>query len=222
MTCQNAYQGVKKIFTAEVLGLIGTLCMVIVVVFGVVALVGVDAASDGATIAGGIGAVIFFLGGGIVSIVGLILLMIGTKRASEDEPVFNTAFMYILCSLILTVASVILNMIWPLANWDNLSTTVANVFSMTATIYIIMAVQRLANRLEKPEMVSKGNTYMTLLIIAYAIQIILRVVPVFYGPEAATSTVVSILTLAAEIFTLVAYILYLIYLGQAKKMLQEN
>ena len=222
MKFPNAYQGVKKIFTAEILSLIGAACMIIFAVFGVVALAGMATASGDTALTGGIGLAVFGLAGGILSLIGLLFLMIGTKRAAQDEPIFNQAYMYILCSLILTLASLIISSIWLYGTWDNMSTTIANILAMIATIFIINGVQNLANKLNRPDMVATGNTYMILLIIGYAIQIIVRVIPVFFGADAATSIVVGILSLAAEIFSLIVYILYLVFLGKAKKMLAEN
>ncbi|MBR3403470.1 MAG: hypothetical protein IKG67_14660 [Parasporobacterium sp.] len=222
MKFPNAYQGVKKIFTAEILSLIGAACMIIFAVFGVVALAGMATASGDTALTGGIGLAVFGLAGGILSLIGLLFLMIGTKRAAQDEPIFNQAYMYILCSLILTLASLIISSIWLYGTWDNMSTTVANILAMIATIFIINGVQNLAKQLNRPDMVATGNTYMILLIVVYAVQIIVRIIPVFFGANAATSRVVGILSLAAEIVSLIVYILYLVFLGKAKKMLAEN
>ena len=196
--------------------------MIIFAVFGVVALAGMATASGDTALTGGIGLAVFGLAGGILSLIGLLFLMIGTKRAAQDEPIFNQAYIYILCSLILTLASLIISSIWIYGTWDNMSSTIANILAMIATIFIINGVQSLANKLNRPDMVATGNTYMILLIIGYAIQIIVRVIPVFFGAGAATSIVVGILSLAAEIFSLIVYILYLVFLGKAKKMLAEN
>jgi len=222
MKFPNAYQGVKKIFTAEILSLIGAACMIIFAVFGVVALAGMAAASGDTVLTGGVGLAVFGLAGGILSLIGMLFLMIGTKRAAQDEPIFNQAYMYILCSLILTLASLIISSIWPYGTWDNMSTTVANILAMIATIFIISGVQNLAKQLNRPDMVAAGNTYMILLIVVYAVQIIVRIIPVFFGANAAASRVVGILSLAAEIASLIVYILYLVFLGKAKKMLAEN
>ena len=222
MKFPNAYQGVKKIFTAEILSLIGAACMIIFAVFGVVALAGMATASGDTALTGGIGLAVFGLAGGILSLIGLLFLMIGTKRAAQDEPIFNQAYMYILCSLILTVASIVISSIWIYGTWDNMSTTIANILAMIATIFIISGVQNLAKQLNRPDMVAAGNTYMILLIVVYAVQIIVRIIPVFFGANAAASRVVGILSLAAEIASLIVYILYLVFLGKAKKMLAEN
>ena len=222
MKFPNAYQGVKKIFTAEILSLIGAACMIIFAVFGVVALAGMATASGDTALTGGIGLAVFGLAGGILSLIGLVFMLVGTKRAAQDEPIFNQAYMYILCSLILTLASIIISSIWIYGTWDNMSSTIANILAMIATIFIVNGVQSLANKLNRPDMVAQGNTYMILLIIGYAIQIIVRVIPVFFGAGAATSIVVGILSLAAEVFALIVYILYLVFLGKAKKMLAEN
>ena len=211
MKFPNAYQGVKKIFTAEILSLIGAACMIIFAVFGVVALAGMATASGDTALTGGIGLAVFGLAGGILSLIGLLFLMIGTKRAAQDEPIFNQAYMYILCSLILTLASLIISSIWLYGTWDNMSTTVANILAMIATIFIINGVQNLAKQLNRPDMVATGNTYMILLIVVYAVQIIVRIIPVFFGANAATSRVVGILSLAAEIVSLIVYILYLVH-----------
>jgi len=222
MKYPNAYQGIKKIFTAEILALISSACMIIFAIFGIVAIAGISASSDDVAVAGGLGALLFGAAGGVLALIGLILLLVGTKRASADEAMFDHAFIFIVCSLILTVASTIISSIWATGMWDNLSTTIANIFSMLATIYIVNGVQNLAKKLNRQDMVAKGNTYMILLIVLYAVQIIARVIPVFFGANAASSTAAGTLSLAAEVFSLVVYILYLVFLGKAKKMLQEN
>ena len=222
MKYPNAYEGVKKIFKAEILTLIGSACMIIFAIFALVAIAGATAGSEDAMVAGGLGAVVFALAGGVLSLIGLIFLMIGTKRASADEPLFDKAFLFILFSLILTVASTIISSIWATGIWDNLSTTIASIMSMIATVYIINGIQNLAKQLNRPDMVTKGNTYLLLLIIIYVIQIIVRIIPVFFGVNAATSTVAGVLELIASILMLIVYILYLIFLGKAKKMLKEN
>ena len=222
MKFPNAYQGIKKVFSAEILSLIGSACMIIFAVFGIVAIAGVSTSADEAVVAGGVGAVVFGLAGGVLSLIGLIFLLIGTKRASADEQAFGQAFVYIIFSLILTVASAIISTIRPAGIWDDLSTTIANICALFATIYIINGVQKLARKLDRPDMVTQGNTYMIMLTIVYVIQIITRVIPVFFGSNAATSNVAGILSLAAEIFSLIVYIVYLVFLGKAKKMLKEN
>ena len=222
MKFPDAYQGIKKIFTAELLSLIGSACMIIFAIFGLVTVAAYQANSADALVAGSIGTIIFGLAGGVLALIGLIFLLIGTKRASIDEPVFNNAFMFIILSLVLTVASTIISSIWATGIWDNVSTTVANIFSVFAMIYIINGIQNLASKLDRPDMVTMGNTYMILMIIVYAIQIIARIIPAFFGANATTSTAAGVLSLVAEIFALVVYIIYLIYLGKAKKMLKES
>ena len=143
--------------------MIGAACMIIFAVFGVVALAGMATASGDTALTGGIGLAVFGLAGGVLSLIGLLFLMIGTKRAAQDEPIFNQAYMYILCSLILTLASLIISSIWLYGTWDNMSTTVANILAMIATIFIINGVQNLAKQLNRPDMVATGNTYMILL-----------------------------------------------------------
>ena len=223
MKYPNAYQGVKKIFTAEILSLIGSVCMIVVAIFAIVSLASIAASSGDGLLVGGAGALVFGIAGFVLMLISLILLMVGTKRASKDEGLFNKAFLFILFSLILTfVASIVSSTTGATSIWDNLVLTISNIFSMVATVYIINGVQNLAKQLNRPDMVSKGNTYLTLLIVIYVIQIIVNVIPVFFGANAATSTVAGILQLVASILTLIIYFLYLIFLGKAKKMLKEN
>ena len=183
MKFANAYQGVKKIFTAEILSLIGAVCLIIFAALGVVAIAAVAAmggSAEDVAVVSGIGAGIFGLAGGILSLIALILTLVGTKRASNDEPAFGHAFSFIICALILTLASTILSSIWATGIWDNACTTVASIFSLFAIIYIIHGVQNLAEQLSRPDMVAKGNTYLKLLIAFYVIQIIVRLIQLGY------------------------------------------
>ncbi len=135
MKYPNAYQGVKKIFTAEILSLIGSVCMIVVAIFAIVSLASIAASSGDGLLVGGAGALVFGIAGFVLMLISLILLMVGTKRASKDEGLFNKAFLFILFSLILTfVASIVSSTTGATSIWDNLVLTISNIFSMIATV----------------------------------------------------------------------------------------
>nr|WP_316626779.1 hypothetical protein [uncultured Ruminococcus sp.] len=89
MTFPNGADGVKKIFTAEILGLIASVCFFITAILTittVAAAVGASGGSDAAAVgavASGAGVVVLSLGGLVLSIISFILSLVGINKASR-------------------------------------------------------------------------------------------------------------------------------------------
>lgn len=220
MTFPNAFQGVKKIFTAEILNLIGSVCLIIGFILMIVLVGAADTDNAGVGITSGIGFILFSAASGVLAIIAMILKLVGLKRAGEDEARFQTGFVLAIFALILTiVSSFVTSLTGSNGIWDDLVRTIATLFELLVTMYIVTGIQSLAQKLEREDMVQKGRTYLILFLILYIIRMIVTVIPVFFGSNETMSQVASILSLIAAVFSLIIYILYLVLLGKAKKML---
>lgn len=104
-TNQLAGEGLKKIFLAQVLGIIGTVCILIAGIAAIVAMGGALAGSGGAA-AGGAGmAAILAMVGGIVALISFIFNLIGLSKASGAHAGFKNAMMLVLINIVLSVVS---------------------------------------------------------------------------------------------------------------------
>ena len=112
MRFPNAYNGVKKIFSAEILHLVAVILMAVGLVTAVIAGVVGTAVGDAAeltegefvvTVGGIIGAVSILAVGGILALIAFILQIVGVGQAMKDESYFKTAFIFIFVSVIFEV-----------------------------------------------------------------------------------------------------------------------
>lgn len=223
MTFPNGFHGIKKIFTSEILDLIASVCMIICGALMIVFLASAETDASGGAIAGGLGAVAFLLAALVLSIIAYIFKLIGIKRAGRDDERFNTAFIFAIFALVLTVvSSAVTSISGTTTIWDDLIKTIATLFELLVTLYIVNGIQSLGEKLGHEELVAKGRTYFMLFLILYILRMIACVIPVFFGANETTASISGIMMLVAAILSLICYILYLILLGKAKKVLKAN
>ena len=111
MTFPNAYHGVKKIFTAEILSIIAAFLALVTAVVAIVAAVSMAAGEEDAAAAAGLGTVGLIIASGVLYIISYIMNLVGLHQAGKDEANFKTAFIIMIFTLILTVVTVIINTI---------------------------------------------------------------------------------------------------------------
>ena len=228
MKFPNAYEGVKKIFTSTILSIIGGFCMVCVAIAAIIALVaaaatvGGEAGAEGTAIGVGAAAVILLLASGVLGIISTILLLVGLKRAGKDEENFNSGFVCAIFVLVFTVVSTALSSINGGNNfYDDIAIVIANILRIATMMYVTRGISSLAEQLDNQKMVNTGSklylAFSAVLIVATILQLISSIVA--YNNVVATAA--SALLIASGITSIVAYIVYVIYLGRAKKMLKE-
>ena len=212
MTFPNAYNGVKKLFTAEILGLISGVCTLIAAI-GVILLA---AGKSGGMIV----SVIFAVAVLVLAIIAYIMMLIGLKRAGRDENRFNQAFIVAIAVLVLSVVSSIFTSAGigggiPSAVMD----CVKKVGDVVIAIFVINGIQNLAAQLGDNLIIKKGTTLLVILAIVNGIAALISLVTAFIGGTF-VSTAAAVLALISGILSLIYYILFIVYLGKAKKMLQ--
>ena len=212
MTFPNAYNGVKKLFTAEILALIAGVCAVIAAL-GVILL----AAGKGG---GMVLAIIFSLASLVLFIIGYIMMLVGMKRAGRDENRFNQAFIVAIAVLVLSVVSSIFTSAGvgggiPSAIMD----FVKKIGDVVIAILIINGIQNLAAQIGDNQIIKKGTTLLVILAIVNGIAALISLVTAFIGGTF-VNTAAAVLALISGILSVIYYILFIIYLGKSKKMLE--
>lgn len=223
MTFQNAYHGVKKIFTAELLKLIGGACALIAAILLLVTAGAAVAGSEGGFVASGLGSMVLLAAAVVLPIIGFIMNLVGLRQAGNDEENFHTAFIISIFALIIRVVSGIFTMLNVGGGVaDNIATSVSRICEIVVFVLVVFGVTNLADRLHKSEILGTASTLITFYLIAFGIAIILDIVVLFFGNGENLMKIEGIMGIVSAICSIIAYIIYLVFLGKAKKLLREN
>lgn len=236
MKFPNAAKGVKKIFTAEVLMLIGLLA---IFVAGIFALITLSASAEESAVGDftAIGSMVFLLVSFVLLIVAFILSIIGMVNASHDESSFKSALIFfIVCFVLSTVSSLLGNVSMVAGGILSLIGSVVDIF---VTIFIIAGIVRLADRLNRGDISVKGSKVLKLLVVIKVVVLIATAVAGFMSGFSVSSIsfvtslvapseggsspsiAVGIILIVSQVLGLVQYFIYLPFLSQAKKMLNK-
>ena len=220
MTYPNAYHGVKKLFTSQILNLISSILGFVVAILALVGVVSL-AASEGTNFTVVFIALFVGLAAAVLSIIAYIMQIVGLKQASHDDSSFYTAFVFAIIGLVLIVLAAIFSAL-NVAN--GFGDEIASIFSKFSTIviaaFVLIGVRSLANKLGQSEMANKAKNVSIFQAVILALSAIASIVALFTGNAA--TTISGVLALIAALLTVVFAIVYLVFLGKAKKMLKEN
>jgi len=223
MTFQNAYHGVKKIFTSELLMLIGGVCLLIAGVLAVLTASSAAAGNSGGAAVSSLGMLLLFLASAILPIIGFIMNLVGLSQAGKDEDSFQKAFIIAIFAMIIRMVSSIfttLNVGGGAA--DNIARAVSNVAEIIVFILVVNGVTNLADRLHKSELFGTANKLIVFYIIMYGLSIVANLILIHFELNTTTAVIAGVLEIVSAILALIAYIVYLVFLGKAKAMLREN
>lgn len=202
MRFENAYSGIKKVYAAEIVALIGS---IMIVVMTIMRLIGLETA--------GVGTYITSLGmmaANWLPTIAYIIMLIGFKKAKIEENSFKHAFRLALVNLIWTILA---GMVQKWSFLTNYTAIISSVFSLLVTIFVIRGLKRLSlNAEESTFMYSKLNI---VVLITLSVLLVARIVCTFWLPINAGT-----FNLMTSVLTVVFYLCYVIYLGQAKNMLK--
>lgn len=213
MTLPNAYKGVKKIFVAEILQLIGsvlTLVGLTMLVGGAGAYLetGGDASAVSTVATGGI----FTLLAPCLAILALVLNLVGLKQASADEPDrMGKAFT---CAIIALVLSFVV-VLFVLMHWRGASflNALSDLAEMCAIIFTIMGVSEVTQNIARQDVADMGPKILTISVIAIVASIIAGIVG---------NTIGGVASIIALVLMMVAYVVFLVFLGRAVSALKKG
>ena len=217
MRFPNAASGVKKLFTAQILGLIASVATIIGLIFLIFTAAAADANAQGGAVAAGLGTIILMGASAVLILIGSIMTLVGIIQASKDEGAFKTALIAIIVSL---VAAVIAGIFSSNGLVQSICQIIQNVMSLAVTLFVINGVTNLAEKMNNTEVWSKGRNLLKVIVCIYALSLIASFISLIFGGIFVSMTA-AILSLIAAILNVISYFLYLSLLNKGKKMLAE-
>lgn len=208
MQFPNALEGVKKIYKAEIIALIGG---IVGFVAAILALVGAKSGSVGGLAGGGF----LIIAASVLFIIAFIMNIVGLNKAKPDEENFKNALYMVLVGIVL---SIVVGATKEGALIHTLGESLSNICNLLVNYLVATALLNLANRLGDAAVAQKAKTVRTLLTVVWIIALVLQVIGNTFTAKA--GTIAFILVLIASVIEIIAYIIYLVLLGKARRMLE--
>ena len=218
MRYPNAAKGIKKIYLAEILSIIGAvLAMTMVVLMGAHQ---IDTNISGEEAAQAVQAarittpvVVFGVGMMLLMLSNYVLNFIGIATASRDEASFKRAMWVLLAGIAFGIAGAALERSNPqVANWLNVPSTL---LELVVTLYVLEGIGNLAGNLGRRDIVDMSAKCRTWLMCAL---ILSAAAEVFVALGTAGSALTTTSGIAAGLLQIVAYVVYLRVLNRARLM----
>lgn len=213
---KNAYEGVRKIYSAQILALIATVLMLIGAVLGLTGMKTGEATSAGEGLLVGGGALVLIAA--ILMIVGAIMNIIGVNRASKDEDAFKNALIALCVGI---VAQILISAFSSNPAVSNIGKAVTTVTEMLASFFICTGIMNLAGRLGDGATQARGQSVRTLLLCIWAVAAVLNLLAALFVNDGTMQTILGVIAIAASLVSIVAYFLYLGLLRRARAMLEK-
>ena len=217
MQYPNAYNGVKKIYTAQILALVALFLMLIGLIGLIAALPSGDEVPDEVS-----GSLVLFAGliliSGIIDIVAFIINIVGLNSAKKDEEIFKKAVTWTIVAIVIAVVSSFME---TGSMTGDLFRVVSDLANLLITIYIIQGIVSLASRLNNQDIAEKGNKAIKIVLFVTIASAVLDAISAFISEQESLTvadSVISIIAIALQIFVTVVY---LKLLSGATKMLAQ-
>ena len=208
MQFPNALEGVKKIYKAEIIALIGA---IVGFVAALLSLVGAQSGSVG----GLAGAGILIIAMSVLFIIAFIMNIVGLNKARPDEENFKNALYMVFAGIVL---SIVVGATQEGTLIHTLAESLSNICNLLVNYLVATALLNLANRLGGDVVAKKAASVRTLLTIVWVIALVLNVMGDVLTSKAGMIAVV--LALIASVVEIIAYIVYLGLLSKARGMLE--
>lgn len=217
-----AYIGVKRLFTSRILAIIGGFAMLASTFFALILNADPEYATKKEVSANDLVAMlvlVFLFASCVILVAAYVLGIVGLSKASIDEPAFRIA----LFTTVANIAIVGFGSMFSSMNNDfmsSLMTSISTIADLIIFIYTIQGIRSLALKLGDKDMDRRGNTLFKVLLVVIIIEFIVNViVAIFQGANIAVAVIAAILSVAGVVLTIIQYIMFLVYLAKAKKML---
>lgn len=220
MKFPHAYKGVRMIFIAEIVSIASALVALIAAIFA-----SIVTAGNGSL---GAPAATLLLVSAIASIVVFVIQLIGLIQGSRDSREFKIGLFVVLVGIAATIVSAVLQSLDATKGLSPILfaalDTVATVADLVVIICILFGISSLAERLGYSDMEEGGRKLTFYIILIYIVSLIFALLPGFNGfiVNPGWRLLFSILAVAATVLEIFVFVLTLIYLSRATKMLEEN
>ena len=217
MTYPKAQKGVKIVWIAQFLSLIGSVLSAVTAVFTMIAFSSFERIASLSPFAVFLSILLPFVPV-ILVLIGFVLTIIGVAKASGDDENFKVALYSLLFGLVISLVSAFLMSHNSINAISSLLTTLTSYLAM---VYVTQGVRNLAVKLDKPVMERRGKRLYHFLTVLYVLETCVTVaILIFTDTEA--MIVVSALNFAVGVLSFIQSLIYLLSLQRAKKMLKEN
>lgn len=205
MRFPNGYKGVNKLFASEILnGAASILFFAASVIAAFTSQKTVNTAYLPAIL-------IPMILVGVVGLLAFILQIVGLNQARKDNIRFRTAIVFVCIGVVAFNAAAFTG-----GTLGNIFSSINEVCSVLISVYIILGIYDLAEIMENANVMLHGKIALFSGTAVFAVAVIARIVPVFI-PR--TENVLDVICSVTE---LIAYIIFLIFLSKAMKMLSEK
>ena len=220
MTFPKAHAGVKKIYAAQIISLIGAAVLLLVSIISILAVSLLNRGDAAFSLSlGAITTLLIPIGGAILLLVYFILVLIGIIQAKTDEPTFMKA---LICLILYFVASSLATVFtkYPIAQYA--LSAVGTAASLATAFFIILGIRKLARKLDRPDVDHRGVVTFRFLIISSLLLIVADILTIILAkvPSPVLTSIKSIVNAAALILNIVGEIIYLVFLKKAVRMLE--
>lgn len=213
---KNAYEGVKRIYKAEILALIGSVLLLIGSIISAFGLrTGENTASgEGLLVGGGL----LVIAAAVLMIIAAIMNIVGVSRALKDESAFKNALIALLCGI---AANILVSAFSNNPTINNIGKAMVNVTEILASYYICTGIINLAGHLGDSDVSARGTKVRSILMGIWIASAVLNVLATLFGTNETMKVVIGIIAIVTGIISIVAYFLYIGLLGRAKDMLAK-
>ena len=220
MTFSNAHKGVGRIFTGEILTLIGELPMFTAMISALFAVALMNDAPDKRDDFTGdlITLMIITAVGLVFSIIGLIFKIVGAIRSGRDQKSFMIALVGLFAEVAVTLSSMIVT---ENSTWSTVLSTVGDIAGLVSTFFIIRGIRNLAIELDDEIMEIKGENLFKLYFIIVLFKASTFFVERMFSDKVGM-TISIVLAVLSVVLLVIQYVLYLRYLNKARKMLLKE
>ena len=208
MRFPNALEGVKKIYKAEIIALIGA---VVGFVAALLSLIGMQSGGLGGMAVAGV----LIIAMSVLFIIGFIMNIVGLNKAKPDEENFKYALYKVLIGIIL---SIVVGATKEGTLIHTLGESISKICNLLVNYLVATALMNLAEKLGDTAVAQKAKSVHTLLTIVWVIALVLQVLGDAFTSKA--GIIAFVLTLIASIIEIIAYIVYLSLLSKARGMLE--
>ena len=202
MRFPNGHKGVKKLFASEILNIAATLLFFAT---AVISIINSKKSSDDRYLTA---VFVLLLFAGIVAIVSFLLQIIGINQARRDGRYFGTALIFLFAGIPADIVASVTQ-----GTFRNIFSSINEVLTLLVTVYIILGIYDLAEKLENKNLMLDGKVVLFLSASVFAAAVLFRTVPVFVPRTE------SLFNLIVAVMEFIGYLVFLIYLGRARKML---
>ena len=205
MKFENAYNGVKLLFIAAIILIACTLSTFIAALCAATA---PDTSDGSASLF-----TIFSMIAAIISVTAGITAIFGFHTASKDQKYFTYSFFFIMVAVVLNVVAAFLKEGERVRRVLELLVTM---FEHLTLIYAVYAIVQLSKQLENKFVEKMGITLLIIIFVLLTLSVASDLIIILTGKD---PTVTAIVDITDSALAVAAYVVYVVYLFKAEKML---